>query len=86
MSGEIGEKELPCEQEVEQLVVLDAVLADKAVCVDDHRNKHVSWEFINFKQVEEDDEQLVEGIFHLSIGVGGEVLTVIVFDPRNAQV
>ena len=47
---------IPCKQEVEQLVVLDSILADKAVRVDDHRYKHVSWELVDFKEVEEDDE------------------------------
>jgi len=73
------------EQEVEELVVLDPILAHEAVGIQDDGNEHVSWELVHFEQVEEDHEELIQGVFYLGEGMGGEVLTVVFLNPRYTQ-
>jgi len=65
--------------------VLDSVFAHKAIGIEDDRDEHVSWELVDLKEVQQDDEELVESVLNLREGMSGEVFTVIILNPRNAQ-
>jgi len=66
--------------------MLDAILVHKTISIHDNRDKHVSWEFVDLKEVQEDGEQLIEGILYLCDGVRGEILSVVILYPGNAKV
>jgi len=65
--------------------VLDSILANKSVCVQDDWDEHVSGELVDFKEVQQNHEELVQRVLNLGEGVGGKVLTVILLYPRYAQ-
>ncbi len=78
-----GDIYVPCKEQVEQLVMLNAILAHKPVGVHYHWDEHVSSELVHFVEVKQYNKELVEGILHLTCWVGFEVLSVIVFYPRH---
>jgi len=61
------------------------VLGHKSIRIENHGDEHVSWELVNIEEVQEDDEELIQGVLYFSKGVRGEVLTVILLYPRHAQ-
>lgn len=65
--------------------MLNSVLVHKAVGIENNRDEHVSWELVYFKEIQQDDEQLVQSILNLREWMGGEVFFVIFLNPRNAQ-
>jgi len=69
------------EKEIKHLVVLDAVLAHKAMSVEDDRDEHVARELVDVEQVQQDDEELVQRVSHLPRRVCFEVRVVVLFDP-----
>jgi len=69
------------EEEVEQLIVLDPILPHEPVRIQHHRDEHMARELVQLEKIEQNGEELVQGVLQGRDGMGRNILAVIVLYP-----
>lgn len=79
-------KYIPCEQEVENLVVLHAIASNKLLCIENGHREVVLWKSVHLKDFGDDPEELLNSGLYLSPWVLLEEADVKILYPPHSDV